>query len=92
MSCEGDIFPHNSKNPPCMAVSSILTKPSPPLGPAEAHKAEKAMKVLGGEIRQLTPVTLPGVAEDRYIVVAKKIAATPKGYPRKPGIPAKKPL
>ena len=61
-------------------------------GPAEAHKAEKAMKVLGGEIRQLTRVTLPGVAEDRYIVVAKKIAATPKGYPRKPGIPAKKPL
>jgi 16S rRNA (guanine527-N7)-methyltransferase len=61
-------------------------------GPAEAHKAGNAMKVLGGEIRQLTRLALPGVAEDRYLVVAKKVAATPKGYPRKPGIPAKKPL
>lgn len=61
-------------------------------GPAEAHSAERAMRVLGGHLRQLLPVTLPGVAEERYLVVIDKVAATPKGYPRKVGVPAKRPL
>jgi 16S rRNA (guanine527-N7)-methyltransferase len=61
-------------------------------GPAEAHKSEKALKVLGGELQQLIPVTLPGIVEDRYLVVIKKTAATPGNYPRQPGLPAKKPL
>ena len=61
-------------------------------GPAEAHSAEHALRVLGGHLRQLIPVTLPGVVEDRYLVVIDKIAATPKGYPRRIGVPTKKPL
>jgi len=61
-------------------------------GPAEAHMAEHALKVLGGHLRQLLPVTLPGVAEERYLVVIDKVAATPAGYPRKVGIPARRPL
>jgi len=61
-------------------------------GPAEAHKAEKALKLLGGKTRQLIPVTLPGVVEERFLVVVDKVAATPPQYPRKAGIPAKKPL
>ena len=61
-------------------------------GPAEVHAAENAIKLLGGEVRQLIPVTLPGVVEERHLVVVDKVAATPPGYPRKPGIPGKKPL
>ena len=61
-------------------------------GPAEAHSAQRALGVLGGHLRQLIPVTLPGVAEERYLVVIDKIAATPNGYPRKVGVPAKRPL
>jgi len=61
-------------------------------GPAEAHSAEHALRVLGGHLRQLMPVTLPGVAEERYLVVIDKVAATPNGYPRKVGVPAKRPL
>lgn len=61
-------------------------------GPAEAHAAEHAFKVLGGELRQLFPVNLPGVAEDRYLVVIHKIAATPPGYPRRVGLPGQRPL
>jgi len=38
-------------------------------GPVEAHNAEPALKLLGGQIRQLISVTLPGVAEERYLVV-----------------------
>jgi 16S rRNA (guanine527-N7)-methyltransferase len=61
-------------------------------GPAEAHKAEHVIKLMGGHIRQLLPVTLPGVAEERYLVVVDKVAASPPGYPRKAGIPSKNPL
>jgi 16S rRNA (guanine527-N7)-methyltransferase len=61
-------------------------------GPAEAHSAEHAIKVLGGHLRQLLPVTLPGVAEERYIIIIDKVAATPVLYPRKVGLPAKHPL
>ncbi len=61
-------------------------------GPAETQAAEKALKLLGGSLRQLLPVELPGVAEQRYLVIIDKSAATPPGYPRKVGIAAKKPL
>jgi 16S rRNA (guanine527-N7)-methyltransferase len=61
-------------------------------GPVEAHTAEHAIRVLGGHLRQLFPVTLPGVAEERYLVVIDKVAASPTGYPRKVGVPAKRPL
>jgi 16S rRNA (guanine527-N7)-methyltransferase len=61
-------------------------------GPAEAQSAENAIKILGGKLRQLIPVNLPGVADDRYLVLVDKVAATPHNYPRKPGIPAKTPL
>ena len=60
--------------------------------PAEVHTAENAFRLLGGRMRQLLPVTLPGVAEERFLVVVDKVAATPPQYPRKPGFPAKKPL
>jgi len=61
-------------------------------GPAEAHSAERAMSLLGGHLRQLLPVTLPGVAEERYLVIVGKVAATPDRYPRKVGLPTKRPL
>lgn len=61
-------------------------------GPAEAQSAEKAMELLGGKLKQLIPVNLPGVADDRYLVIMEKVAATPPKYPRKPGIPMKQPL
>ena len=61
-------------------------------GPAETHNAEQAMKLLGGKLRQLIKVELPGVVDERYLVIVDKSAATPPGYPRKAGIPSKKPL
>jgi 16S rRNA (guanine527-N7)-methyltransferase len=61
-------------------------------GPAEAHSAENAIRILGGHLLQLKPLTLPGVAEERYLVVTEKVAATPEQYPRRVGIPNKRPL
>ena len=60
--------------------------------PAEAQSAQGAMKLLGGKLRQLIPVNLPDVADERYLVIVEKVATTPAKYPRKPGIAAKIPL
>jgi 16S rRNA (guanine527-N7)-methyltransferase len=59
---------------------------------AETQSAEKTLKLLGGRVRQLIPVTLPGVVDERFLVVVDKVAATPPAYPRRAGMPAKKPL
>ena len=61
-------------------------------GPAETQNASNAIHILGGTLRQLFPVTIPGVVEERYLVIIDKKARTPKLYPRRPGIPAKQPL
>lgn len=61
-------------------------------GPAEVHPAERAICVLGGRLRKLVPVDLHGLAETRYLVLVDKVAPTPARYPRRPGVPAKRPL
>jgi 16S rRNA (guanine527-N7)-methyltransferase len=61
-------------------------------GPAEAHAAEGALRLLGGAVVKVAPVELPGVPETRYLVVMAKTACTPPEYPRRPGLPSKKPL
>jgi 16S rRNA (guanine527-N7)-methyltransferase len=60
--------------------------------PAEVQSAEYAVRVLGGHLRRLIPVELPGVVDQRYLVVIDKIAGTPPDYPRRIGVPMKKPL
>jgi 16S rRNA (guanine527-N7)-methyltransferase len=60
--------------------------------PAEAQAAEHALRVLGGRLRELAPITLPGVVEERYLVVVDKVAATPPAYPRRVGVPSRRPL
>jgi len=60
--------------------------------PVEAHEADFAIHLLGGRLRKLIPVTLPGVVDERFLVIIDKVAATPAAYPRKVGLPAKKPL
>lgn len=77
---------------PLVKVGGMALAQKGESGPAEAQSAEKAMELLGGKLKQLIPVNLPGVADDRYLVVVDKVAATPPKYPRKPGIPMKQPL
>ena len=77
---------------PLIQVSGTMLAQKGESGPAEVHTAENAIKLLGGEVRQLVTITLPGVVEERHLVVVDKVATTPPGYPRKPGVPTKKPL
>jgi 16S rRNA (guanine527-N7)-methyltransferase len=58
----------------------------------EALKSEKIIQRLGGKIRVILHVELPGVADERYLVVLEKVARTSAEYPRRTGLPAKQPL
>lgn len=61
-------------------------------GGAEAWTANDAIQLLGGELSRVLPVELPGLPEDRSLVLLEKRTPTPSAYPRRPGIPTKRPL
>ena len=61
-------------------------------GPADVHAAEEAIRILGGSVRKLVEVSLHGLAETRYLVIVDKVATTPARYPRRAGMPSKRPL
>ncbi len=71
-------------------------------GHALAQKGEKAIEALegvsqaittlGGGPAVITAVNLPDRSQVHYLVTIPKIAHTPKEYPRRPGIPSKRPL
>jgi len=58
---------------------------------AEMKNAQGAVTALGGRMLPAIPVLLPG-AGPRQLVVVEKVSATPSRYPRRPGMPAKRPL
>ena len=59
---------------------------------AEVQQAENALRILGGHVEKVIKIELPQVAETHHLVVIEKIAATPPQYPRRAGMPAKRPL
>lgn len=61
-------------------------------GPVETHNAQNAIQLLGGKVKYMHQVTLPGVVEERYLIEIEKVASTPEQYPRRVGVPAKRPL
>jgi 16S rRNA (guanine527-N7)-methyltransferase len=77
---------------PLVKVGGMMLAQKGESGPAEAQSAEGTMKLLGGRLKQVMQVNLPGVADDRFLVLVEKTAATPPKYPRKPGVPGKTPL
>jgi 16S rRNA (guanine527-N7)-methyltransferase len=58
----------------------------------EVSRAEKAIVALGGKLREVKRIELEEFADERYLVVIDKVAPTPEKYPRRPGIPGKRPL
>lgn len=58
----------------------------------EMEKANKAISVLGGQVKQVSRFTLPLEESERNIIIIRKERSTPKKYPRKPGTPNKMPI
>jgi len=58
----------------------------------ELKEAQKAIEILGGQVAEKEHYLLPYLKEKRSYIKINKVQATPEKYPRKAGIPAKKPL
>lgn len=58
----------------------------------ELSAAQKAIRVLGGELKNVVKFNLADTDMERSLVVIGKAKATPKAYPRKAGLPAKEPI
>jgi 16S rRNA (guanine527-N7)-methyltransferase len=58
----------------------------------EIQAAEQALEELGCESAGVYAYTLPGLEHPRHIAVIEKTAPTPDNYPRRTGVPSKRPL
>jgi len=58
----------------------------------EVRSAQKAIGILGGEVKAVKALELPGLREPRNLIVIEKTAPTPLKYPRRAGMPAKHPI
>lgn len=58
----------------------------------EIKKSKKAFNLLKAEYQDKLELNIPGLDAERYLIIYKKINNTPKKYPRRNGIPKKRPL
>lgn len=58
----------------------------------EISEAIRAINTLGGNLRGIKKVELNEFNDNRQLIIIDKVQATPSKYPRRSGMPAKKPL
>jgi len=58
----------------------------------EVAVAQKAIATLGARLEKISPIAIQGLGGVRNLVVLQKVSPTPPRYPRRPGIPTKRPL
>lgn len=58
----------------------------------EVKSAHSALQTLGGEVLEITSVDSHGNKGQKTAILTRKIKPTPSKYPRKAGIPTKRPL
>ena len=59
---------------------------------AELSDAIDAIETLGGTLNQVKDLKLDEFNDDRCLVIIDKIEESSGKYPRRPGIPAKRPI
>ena len=58
----------------------------------EISQATRAIDLLGGKLREAKRINLEEFTDERWLITIDKVLPTPQPYPRRPGIPAKRPL
>ena len=58
----------------------------------EVGQSRKAIATLGGFLSEIRPVELEGLKDNRMLVIIDKVKPAPPAYPRRPGIPARRPI
>ena len=58
----------------------------------EANRATEAIAVLGGKLKEIRRIELEEFSDPRYLVIIDKICPTPGKYPRRAGLPKRRPI
>jgi 16S rRNA (guanine527-N7)-methyltransferase len=77
---------------PFVALGGYFIAYKGPEGATELQEAENALQELGGSLHKLWHYDLPQQFGKRSLIVIKKEHVTPEKYPRRAGVPAKRPL
>jgi 16S rRNA (guanine527-N7)-methyltransferase len=77
---------------PLVTVGGHLAAPKGSGAQREIAEASTALTALGGEIVLAEPLESVTVDVKPTLVLVRKIAPTPERYPRRPGVPSKRPL
>ncbi|MBI0445145.1 16S rRNA (guanine(527)-N(7))-methyltransferase RsmG [Deinococcus sp. DB0503] len=77
---------------PFLRTGGFLLAQKGPIGPEELEAGRRAAQEVGGEIRAIDAFVLPIAGDARSLVVIEKTAPTPERYPRREGVPNRKPL
>jgi 16S rRNA (guanine527-N7)-methyltransferase len=77
---------------PFLRIGGHLAAPKGSSAHHEAQEAIAALRACGGLLESLRPLEVPGAETAPTLVVIRKTSSTPERFPRRPGIPAKRPL
>ena len=77
---------------PFLRVGGVLVAHKTESAADEVEAAGAAIAALGGEPPEVVPVTAPGLGGGRTLVVVRKTGETPDAYPRRAGMPGKRPI
>lgn len=77
---------------PFLAMGGRLATPKGDRARDEIEAARHALSECGGEVETVDSLVLPWEGPTPTIVIVRKVAVTPDRYPRRAGIPAKRPL
>jgi len=77
--------------PFCAVEGSIIAQKKGDIE-GEVRRADRAVGLLGGSLREVKSIDLEELSDRRFLVIIDKVQPTPANYPRRPGIPKKKPI
>jgi len=77
---------------PFVRVGGMFVAQKGPDAREEMEASAEAVETMGGVVDRVVPVCLPFGYGGRSIVVVRKESTTPARYPRRPGIPEKRPI
>ncbi len=77
--------------PFCIVGGSFIAQKKGEIEP-EISQAARAIELLGGKLRGVKKIDLEEFTDERHLIIIDKVSLTPKLYPRRPGMPAKRPL
>ena len=77
---------------PLLRPGGLLAAPKGSRARDELSEAEAAIETLGGHVLTPLPLSLPEGAVAQIVVLVRRSGPMPERYPRRPGIPSKRPL